>query len=59
MSNEVVSDSDSFIVNKVFALKEELQARLYKFTLQNHFQFKTVKYGKNKLIVTCEDNNCY
>ena len=33
ISNEVVSDSDGFMVNEVFASKEELQARLCKFAL--------------------------
>lgn len=33
MKNEVVCDSDGFIVNVLFASKEEWQARLYRFAL--------------------------
>ena len=59
VSIKVVNDSDGFKVNKVFASKEELQARLCKFVLQNPFKFKTIKSEKNILIVTCVDNSCH
>lgn len=50
--------SDGLEVKQVFSSKKELRKKLNLLAVRENFEFKVYKSDKDRLLLTCVDNNC-